>query len=107
MDKDLTIGIEEEFQIIDPETRDLRSYLTEMVSASGKMSDVELKQGRTLIVTAMSDLRVRALMAVLQETIAGCIGEPQITYRDVPQLDKRLRGSGPVRRARKQRRRRK
>ena len=30
------IGIEEEYQIIDPETRELRSYITEMLAA-GKM----------------------------------------------------------------------
>ena len=28
----LTIGIEEEYQIIDPETRELRSYITEILS---------------------------------------------------------------------------
>jgi carboxylate-amine ligase len=28
---DFTIGIEEEFQIIDPETRELRSHITEMI----------------------------------------------------------------------------
>ena len=27
----LTIGIEEEYQIIDPETRELRSYITEIL----------------------------------------------------------------------------
>jgi len=32
----LTIGIEEEYQIIDPETRELRSYITEML-AEGKL----------------------------------------------------------------------
>src|SRR5215831_6953778 len=28
---DFTIGIEEEFQIVDPETRELRSHITEMI----------------------------------------------------------------------------
>ena len=28
----LTLGIEEEYQIIDPETRELRSYITEILS---------------------------------------------------------------------------
>ncbi len=32
----LTIGIEEEYQIVDPETRELKSYITEML-ADGKM----------------------------------------------------------------------
>jgi carboxylate-amine ligase len=31
----LTIGIEEEYQIIDPETRELRSYITEILKESG------------------------------------------------------------------------
>ena len=29
----LTIGIEEEYQIVDPETRELRSYITEILQA--------------------------------------------------------------------------
>ncbi len=29
--RDLTIGIEEEYQIIDPDTRELTSYITEML----------------------------------------------------------------------------
>ena len=28
----LTLGIEEEYQIIDPETRELRSYITEILN---------------------------------------------------------------------------
>jgi carboxylate-amine ligase len=28
----LSIGIEEEYQIIDPETRELRSYITEFIA---------------------------------------------------------------------------
>ena len=43
MPSDLTIGIEEEFQIIDPESRELRSYVTAMVNASTSMEGVELK----------------------------------------------------------------
>ncbi len=43
MQGELTIGIEEEFQIIDPETRELDSFITEMVDASQRLSDVELK----------------------------------------------------------------
>src|SRR3990172_7815450 len=33
----LTIGIEEEYQIVDPQTRELKSYITEMLEA-GKMT---------------------------------------------------------------------
>ncbi|MGH2427020.1 MAG: carboxylate-amine ligase, partial [bacterium] len=29
----LTIGVEEEYQIIDPETRELRSYITQLLDA--------------------------------------------------------------------------
>jgi carboxylate-amine ligase len=36
----LTIGIEEEYQIIDPETRELRSYITEIL----KQEDLELRE---------------------------------------------------------------
>jgi carboxylate-amine ligase len=38
---DLTIGIEEEYQIIDPETRDLRSFITQFLE-DGKMTLREL-----------------------------------------------------------------
>ena len=33
----LTLGIEEEYQIIDPQTRELKSYITELLEA-GKMT---------------------------------------------------------------------
>ena len=33
---DFTLGIEEEFQIIDPHTRELRSHITEMID-EGRM----------------------------------------------------------------------
>ncbi len=36
MPPSLTIGIEEEYQIIDPETRELRSYITEILE-QGRM----------------------------------------------------------------------
>ena len=36
----LTIGLEEEYQIIDPETRELRSYITEML----KEDHLELRE---------------------------------------------------------------
>ena len=39
--EDLTIGIEEEYQIIDPETRDLRSYITQFLE-DGKLTLREL-----------------------------------------------------------------
>ena len=39
----LTIGIEEEFQIIDPESRELRSYITEMLEAGGLILREQMK----------------------------------------------------------------
>src|SRR5881392_3840622 len=35
----LTLGIEEEYQIIDPETRELRSYITEILSGDSMILD--------------------------------------------------------------------
>ena len=31
------IGIEEEYQIVDPETRELKSYITQLIEEAGKM----------------------------------------------------------------------
>ena len=39
----LTIGIEEEYQIIDPETRELRSYITELLEAGKVILKEQLK----------------------------------------------------------------
>lgn len=39
----LTIGVEEEYQIIDPETRELKSYITQFMEAKG--GAVEIKKG--------------------------------------------------------------
>src|SRR2546430_1166360 len=35
----LTLGIEEEYQIIDPETRELKSYITEILSGDSMILD--------------------------------------------------------------------
>jgi len=40
---DFTLGIEEEFQIIDPETRDLRSHITEMIDEGRMMLGEQVK----------------------------------------------------------------
>ena len=53
----LTLGIEEEYQIIDPETRELRSYITEildhdhliLVSTQGHARRFEMTQIRPTI----------------------------------------------------------
>ncbi|HHB90919.1 MAG TPA: carboxylate-amine ligase [Anaerolineae bacterium] len=39
----LTIGIEEEYQIIDPETRELKSYITQLLNEKGMIIDREVK----------------------------------------------------------------
>jgi hypothetical protein len=78
--------------------------------------DIELKQGRTLVVDAMSDLRMETLMAVLREIAGDLLGEPRITYGGIPAIDKRTgdmrmqravpsRGVAPKRRKRRKRRR--
>lgn len=40
---ELTLGIEEEYQIIDPETRELTSYITEILQPDGSLSIAEIK----------------------------------------------------------------
>ena len=39
----LTIGIEEEYQIIDPETRELRSYITEILEGNNLILREQIK----------------------------------------------------------------
>jgi carboxylate-amine ligase len=39
----LTIGVEEEYQIIDPQTRELKSYITQLLNEEGKIIDREVK----------------------------------------------------------------
>lgn len=39
MREDLTLGIEEEFQLVDPETRELRSHIEQMLEASAHLGD--------------------------------------------------------------------
>lgn len=39
----LTIGVEEEYQIIDPETRELKSYITQLLNEDGMIIDREVK----------------------------------------------------------------
>ena len=61
--------------------------------------DIELKRNRTLIVSAMSDLRMQALLTVLQE-ILGDLPEARIDREDIPVLDKRTGKSRMLRPAR-------
>ena len=34
----LTLGIEEEYQIVDPETRELKSYITQILDSDGQIT---------------------------------------------------------------------
>ena len=50
--------------------------------------DIELQHNHTLFVTAMSDLRMRALLNLLRED-CGDLGRPRIKYEPVQVIDKR------------------
>ncbi|MBN2497157.1 MAG: carboxylate-amine ligase [Deltaproteobacteria bacterium] len=71
MQGDLTIGIEEEFQIIDPETRELRSFISEMVDASKQMSEVELKPELHQSVVEVGTTICRDIVQAREEVIAN------------------------------------
>ena len=51
--------------------------------------DIELKQDRTLLVTAMSDVRMRMLLDLLNEVAADLITQPKMHYDSVLAIDKR------------------
>jgi hypothetical protein len=50
--------------------------------------DIELKHNRALVVSAMSDLRMAALLALLREIAGDLLEEPRIVYGEVPMIDK-------------------
>ena len=50
--------------------------------------DVELKQNRTLLASALSDLRMRVLLDLLQEIAGDYLIEPQMRIDDVPVIKK-------------------
>jgi len=50
--------------------------------------DIELKHNRTLLVTAMSDLRMQTLLALLQELAGDCLIEPHMSQDPVLVIDK-------------------
>jgi hypothetical protein len=69
--------------------------------------DLELKQNRTLLITAMSDLRMQVLLNLLQEIAGGFLGSPQMSRDPVPVIEKptrRLPGRSPKRKPRRRRR---
>ena len=51
--------------------------------------DFELKQNHTLLVTAMSELRLRLLLDFLQETAADLLKTPRLKTAPVTVFDKR------------------
>lgn len=56
--------------------------------------DFELEENRTLVVTAMSDLRMRVQLDLLREIASDCLGSPEMSRNPVPVIEK------PTRRAR-------
>lgn len=50
--------------------------------------DIELKSNKTLLVTAMSDLRMQCLLDLLQEIAADCLDKPDISQDPPPLLGK-------------------
>jgi hypothetical protein len=53
--------------------------------------DLELKRNRTLLVTAMSDIRMQTLLNLLKELTGERLGVPEIAYDPVQVIDKRSR----------------
>ncbi len=74
---DFTIGIEEEFQIIDPETRELRSHITEMIEEGrmllGEQVKPEMHQSMVEVGTGICNnvQEARADLINLRRTVAG------------------------------------
>ena len=59
MSKEFTLGVEEEFQIIDPETRELKSLISQLIEAHTPMDEVvlqpELHQSVVEVATGICD----------------------------------------------------
>jgi carboxylate-amine ligase len=78
---DFTLGIEEEFQIIDPETRELRSHITEMIDEGrmilGEQVKPELHQSMVEVGTGIcaNIQEARADLVNLRRTVAGLAGK--------------------------------
>lgn len=53
--------------------------------------DIELKQNHTLVVSAMSDPRMRVLLDQLGEIAGDCLGEPLLSRDVAPTIDKPAR----------------
>ncbi|MCP4541316.1 MAG: hypothetical protein GY832_29650 [Chloroflexi bacterium] len=74
--------------------------------------DIEFERNRTLAVSAMSDLRMQTLLALLHEVAGDMLGEPRISYDVVMGIDKstnkmcKMKVSEPGQRSKRRRRRR-
>lgn len=64
--------------------------------------DLELKHNHTLLVTAMSDLRMQTLLALLQELAGDCLGDPRMSQDPMWVIDKQ---TGKMKRIRESRHR--
>lgn len=51
--------------------------------------DIELKDNRTLLITAMSDVRMRVLLDFVREVCGDVLGSPEMEYDPVTAIDKR------------------
>lgn len=77
---DFTLGIEEEFQIIDPETRELRSHITEMIEEGrmmlGEQVKPEMHQSMIEIGTGICQniQEAREDIIKLRRTVSGLAG---------------------------------
>ena len=84
---DFTLGIEEEFQIIDPETRELRSHITEMIDEGrmllGEQVKPEMHQSMIEIGTGICDniQEARADLIKLRRTISTSRGNQGPPHR--------------------------
>src|ERR1700683_1328078 len=78
---DFTIGIEEEFQIIDPVTRDLRSHITEMIDQGrmilGEQVKPEMHQSMIEVGTGICNniQEARADLSKLRRTVSALAAE--------------------------------
>jgi hypothetical protein len=50
--------------------------------------DIELKQNRTLLVSALSDVRMRVLLDLLQEIAGDYLGKPEMSRDPALAIDK-------------------
>src|ERR1051325_2614365 len=79
-----TLGIEEEFQIIDPVTRDLRSHITEMIEEGrmilGEQVKPEMHQSMVEVGTAICEniQEARAELVRLRRTVSDLAGKKNL-----------------------------